>query len=220
MCAPPPICLFGSSRITGPPTRTASGALGFAAGASDDWQTCPSAWAALAPHVRKYAAKRVWQPFYYDGKCAEHLRELGFSDVVHEKRDFFERVTDKKFLKKVDVIMDNPPYTSPETKEAVLGALAASGKPFIMLLPISVLHVAFVRRLLDMRRVQALIPRRVLVRKRNAQSPVPFKYLCWLAYKCDLDSDLIFLDDKNDGEENDDAEDVRAARCGGGGKER
>ena len=60
----------------------------------------------------------------------------------------------------------------------------------------------------------------LLVRKRNAQSPVPFKYLCWLAYKCDLDSDLIFLDDKNDGEENDDAEDVRAARCGGGGKER
>ena len=81
----------------------------------------------------------------------------------------------KKFLKKVDLIWDNPPvrqrrrlaiahgatathslaacgpqYTSAETKERVLRALAASGLPFAMLLPISVLHVAFVREILDM----------------------------------------------------------------------
>ena len=41
-------------------------------------------------------------------------------------------------------------YTSAETKEKVLRALAASGLPFAMLLPISVLHVAFVRDILDM----------------------------------------------------------------------
>ena len=97
---------------------------------------------------------------------------------------------DKKFLKTIDLIWDNPPvrpapyqshalsrpsvqhlceqhipesahsitsrapqYTSAETKEKVLRALAASGLPFAMLLPISVLHVAFVREILDMSQV-------------------------------------------------------------------
>ena len=31
-------------------------------------------------------------PFYYDGACAEHLRALGFSDVIHEQEDFFQKV--------------------------------------------------------------------------------------------------------------------------------
>ena len=88
-------------------------------------------------------------PFFYDGKCANHLRSLGFKDVVHKQEDFFARVLDAKFLKKIDLIWDNPPYTSAETKERVLRALAASGLPFAMLLPISVLHVAFVREILD-----------------------------------------------------------------------
>ena len=101
-----------------------------------------------------YRSKRVWMPFYYDGKCAEHLHSLGFENVVHRQEDFFERVLDKKFLKTVDLIWDNPPYTSAETKEKVLRALAASGLPFAMLLPISVLHVAFVRDILDMAQVE------------------------------------------------------------------
>ena len=57
-------------------------------------------------------------------------------------------------MKKVDLIWDNPPYTSPETKERVLRALVGSGKPFAMLLPISVLHVGFVREIVDMEQVR------------------------------------------------------------------
>merc|ERR1711924_503508 len=87
--------------------------------------------------------------------------------------DFFERVLDKKFLKTVDLIWDNPPYTSAETKEKVLRALAASGLPFAMLLPISVLHVAFVRDILNMAQVQVVIPRRVHVCK-TGREEVPF----------------------------------------------
>ena len=32
-------------------------------------------------------------PFYYDGACAEHLRALGFSHVIHEQEDFFVKVS-------------------------------------------------------------------------------------------------------------------------------
>ncbi|CAJ1351038.1 unnamed protein product, partial [Effrenium voratum] len=103
-------------------------------------------------------------------------------------------VLDESFMRRVDLIWDNPPYTAPEMKEKVLRALAQCGKPFAMLLPISVLHVGFVREILDMQRVQAIIPRRVHVRK-TGQELLPFKYLCWFCFRTQLPRDLIFLDD-------------------------
>ena len=125
----------------GPPVAPSSGLLSGSL-VNDEWQTVRRSWAQVAEVFAGYRSKRVWMPFYYDGKCAEHLHSLGFENVVHRQEDFFERVLDKKFLKTVDLIWDNPPYTSAETKEKVLRALAASGLPFAMLLPISVRHVA------------------------------------------------------------------------------
>lgn len=87
----------------------------------------------------------------------------------------------------------------------MLRTLAAIGKPFILLLPISTLHVQFVRDVLDMGRVQALIPRRVHVRKRDGPE-LPFKYLVWFCYAAELERDLGFLDDGpggNGGEDDD-----------------
>ena len=40
-----------------------------------------------------------------------------------------------------------------ESQERVLRALVASGKPFSMLLPISILHVGFVRDIVDIHEV-------------------------------------------------------------------
>ncbi len=50
------------------------------------------------------------------------------------------KIKDKEFLEGVDVIFDNPPYTSPETKLKVLEGLKSTGKPFCMLLPLAVVH--------------------------------------------------------------------------------
>lgn len=76
----------------------------------------------------------------------------------------------------------------------MLRALAGCGKPFVLLLPISTLHVAFVREVLDMSRVQALVPRRVHVRKRDGPE-LPFKYLVWFCYGTRFERDLAFLED-------------------------
>eukprot|EP00746_Dinoflagellata_sp_MGD_P091348 gnl/MRDRNA2_/MRDRNA2_36212_c0_seq1.p1 gnl/MRDRNA2_/MRDRNA2_36212_c0~~gnl/MRDRNA2_/MRDRNA2_36212_c0_seq1.p1 ORF type:complete len:276 (+),score=66.34 gnl/MRDRNA2_/MRDRNA2_36212_c0_seq1:147-974(+) len=160
--------------------------------ANDEWQTCLSAWEALTPMFKSYMKRRVWQPFFYDGECSNHLRSLGFQDVIHTQEDFFVKVEDPAFLGKVDLIWDNPPYTSPEIKERILRALAKSAKPFCMLLPLAVLHAQFCRDVLDMTKVQAVIPRKVQVKKRN-QDPVPFKYLVWLCYKMALPRDLYFI---------------------------
>lgn len=184
----------GAGRSTrGPPVATTSGRL-CGSVPNDEWQTMRSAWEAVSDHFVHWRQKRIWMPFYYDGKCADHLRTLGFKDVVHNDEDFFQRVQDSKFLASVDFIWDNPPYTTPETKERVLRALATSGKAFAMLLPISVLHVEFVRQIFDMSTVQVIIPRRVQVCKSGGSS-LPFKYLCWFCVGAQLPRDVIFVDD-------------------------
>ena len=85
-----------------------------------------------------------------------------------------------------------------------------AGKPFALLLPVSVLHTGFVRdALLQASRggesseaVQCLIPRKTWVRKKDG-TQLGFKYLCWFCHKTGLERDLIFItddeDDDNDG---------------------
>ena len=190
----------GKSR-KGPPVATTSGRLSGSV-PNDEWQTCPRTWAQIAPHFAAWRSRRVWMPFYYDGRCAGFLRDLGFTDVIHTDDDFFERVLDKKFMKSVDIIIDNPPYTTSDMKEKVLRALADCGKPFCMLLPISILHVAFVRDIVAMDTVQAIVPRRVWVKKEGPDAgEIPFKYLCWFCVRTALERDLIFVDDDDGGDE-------------------
>ena len=67
---------------------------------SDEWETCASAWAALLPLLgARFRRKAVWQPFFYNGACARHLRDLGFTRVLHDRTDFFERAHDAAFLR-------------------------------------------------------------------------------------------------------------------------
>ena len=180
----------------GPPVATTSGRLSGSV-SNDEWQTTRRTWASIADFFAAYKQRQVWMPFYYDGECAKHLRSLGFTSVVHEDADFFERVKDSKFMKSIDIIIDNPPYTTQEMKERVLRAIVNTGKPFALLLPISILHVGFVRDIVPVDLVQAIIPRRVWVKKRDAVE-LPFKYLCWFCYRVGLERDLIFVDDEDD----------------------
>jgi hypothetical protein len=160
---------------------------------NDEWQTTLEAWTELAPVLARWKRKAVWMPFFYDGLCAQHLRTLGFTSVIHEKgADFFTRAADAAFLRRVDVIIDNPPYTAQETKDAVLKALVATGKPWCMLLPSSVLFSAGFREVVDTEHVQLVLPRRVRVCKAG-QSPVPFKQLVWVCHGMCLDRDINFV---------------------------
>ena len=63
---------------------------------SDEWQTCKESWMEITPTLQQFKKKRVWMPFYYDGKCSQHLRECGFKKVYHKKRDFFQLAKDKR----------------------------------------------------------------------------------------------------------------------------
>lgn len=162
---------------------------------NDEWQTTRRTWAAISDYFEVYKDRCVWMPFYYDGQCADHLRSLGFSNVVHTEDDFFERVNDARFIKSVDLIWDNPPYTSQDTKERVLRAMVESGKPFALLLPISVLHAKFVRNIVPMDLTQCIIPHHTWVCKRG-EAHLGFKYLCWFCCRTALERDILYVGDE------------------------
>lgn len=97
-------------QVWGPPQRTSSGRLSAGDPANDEWATTRRSWASLSPLLAHWKEARIWQPFYYDGTCAEHLRALGFTKVHHRRgEDFFDKVRDPAFLAGVDIIWDNPP---------------------------------------------------------------------------------------------------------------
>ncbi len=163
---------------------------------NDEWQTTRRSWAELAPLLARFKGKTCWMPFYYDGACAEHLRSLGFRKVLHSNHDFFKQVERTKFMEGIDLIVDNPPYCGKDMKDKVLRTLARTGKPFVMLLPSSVLHSHALRQALDPRHLQVIYPRRVWVKKQDADE-VPFKYLVWLAYRCSFTRDIYFIGDSD-----------------------
>ena len=166
----------------------------------DEWATAPRTWAALAPYLLpKFRDKKVWMPFYYDGGAGERLRATGFRKVVHEKRDFFKRASTTAVFARARARASTSssttaPYTGKGMKERVLRALVDADVPFCLLLPLGVLHGAFVREALEVGKVQALVPRRCWVSKKGERE-VPFKYLVWLCYGLELERDLVLMPD-------------------------
>ena len=164
----------------------------------DEWATSQRAWNSLAAHLEKFKSKKVWAPFYYDGLVAKRLKLAGFvGKITHEKRDFFKRINDTRFIENVDVVIDNPPYTGKGIKEKILTALIEKDLPFCLLLPLGVLHAKFLRDVTSgerRKKVQAIVPRRVFVHKEHGEE-LPFKYLVWLCYGLELEKDLVLMDE-------------------------
>jgi len=125
-------------------------------------------------------------------------RDQSLHGGTHEKRDFFKRINDTRFIENVDVVIDNPPYTGKGIKEKILTALIEKDLPFCLLLPLGVLHAKFLRDVTSAgerrRKVQAIVPRRVFVHKEHGEE-LPFKYLVWLCYGLELEKDLVLMDE-------------------------
>ena len=161
----------------------------------DEWATATRTWASLfrVLDANGYKGKKIWAPFVYDELAGRRMREAGFERVVHKRWDFFARVRDAPFVKSLDCVVDNPPYTGKNVKERILRALVDVDVPFCLLLPLGVLHGAFVRDILEEKHVQVIIPRKCYVFKKGG-TEVPFRYLCWLCYKMNLERDLYLIE--------------------------
>ena len=134
--------------------------------------------------------KLISMPFYGDGTCATHLREMGFN-VYHEQEDFFE-------YDRGDIVIDNPPF---EIKKKIIETLVERNKPFILIMPVSTLCYNYSKMLGD--DLQLLIPSRrpkfIYYNKKTGEKDENWNkknsaFDClWYCWKMNLPKDIIHL---------------------------
>jgi len=69
---------------------------------SDNYITNKEDWERIKEFIP--TNKKIWSPFYCDGKQKEYFAEMGF-DIIHEDKDFFS------YTPEYDLIIDNPPFS-------------------------------------------------------------------------------------------------------------
>jgi hypothetical protein len=158
----------------------------------DDYMTPKYAWENINRYMKKDTT--VWEPFYGDGSSGRYLTDMG-CDVIHEKKDFFKWEPED-----YGYIYSNPPYSC---KKEVLTRLKELGKPFIMIMPSSVINTQYVRKLFstDDDPLQIIIPRRRIQFIKLVDGTIPENfanrcnfdcfYYCW---KMDLPESIVWLE--------------------------
>lgn len=151
---------------------------------SDNYITTERTWDLIIPFIPK--DKKIWEPFFCDGKSGNYLKEKGF-DVYHKDKDFFEYEP-----KNYDIIVSNPPFSK---KKEVFERLKELDKPFIMIAPSMMLGYKYFQNNFA-NRIQVIIPsKRIsfvkLGEDKNYNPPFAAFIFC---YKMDLNKDLIFLE--------------------------
>ena len=149
----------------------------------DDYCTPFSVWESIIDYIPKN--KKIWCPFYCDGKQKEHFEKLGF-DIIHAEEDFFEN-------NKGDIIIDNPPFSK---KKEVFTRLKEINKPFIMICPVSMINAVYFRNLFKDENIQILIPRRrINFIKDGLINTNRCNFDCFFyCYKMNLQKDIIYLE--------------------------
>ena len=150
---------------------------------SDNYTTDKKGWEIIKEYIP--SDKKIWSPFYCEGKMKEYFAELGF-DIYHEDKDFFTYEPD------YDIVIDNPPFSK---KKEVLKRLKELNKPFILVCPSMMLSYKYFQE--DFKNeIQVIIPSKRMNFKRldntkNYSPPFAAFYFC---YKMNLPKDLIFID--------------------------
>jgi len=86
---------------------------------------------ALRPNTPEAFA--LYDPYYCEGAVKAKWRELGFENVIHDKRDFYEDVRNR-CLPNYDVLVTNPPYSADHLPR-LMDILVHQRKPFAILVP-------------------------------------------------------------------------------------
>jgi hypothetical protein len=75
----------------------------------------------------------IYDPYYCDGGVKAKLASLGFSNVINENEDFYEKI-ESDTIPSHDVLLTNPPYSGVHM-EQLLTFGSKNRKPFLFLLP-------------------------------------------------------------------------------------
>ena len=149
---------------------------------SDNYITNKIEWERIKEYIP--TDKKIWAPFYCDGKQKEYFKDMGF-DIIHEDEDFFNN-------NKGDIIIDNPPFSK---KREIFSRLKELGKPFILVCPSMLLSHKYFQELFK-EEIQILVPfkrinfKHLNSNKKNYSPPFASFFYC---YKMNLEKDLIFI---------------------------
>jgi len=152
---------------------------------SDNYATDKKSWEIISDFIPR--DKKIWSPFYCDGKQKQYFKELFDLDIIHEDKDFFSYEPD------YDIIVDNPPFS--KMKEVCI-RLKELDKPFILISFSKVILLKWFQRLFK-NDLQVIIPftrptfSHLINPKKGYTPPFGVQYYC---YKMNLKKDLIFLD--------------------------
>tara|TARA_R110000744_G_scaffold276385_1_gene389086 strand:+ start:4 stop:483 length:480 start_codon:yes stop_codon:yes gene_type:complete len=150
---------------------------------SDNYATDKAGWELIQEYIPK--DKKIWSPFYCDGKQKEYFKEMGM-DIIHEDKDFFS------YTPEYDIIIDNPPFSK---LKAISEKLKVLDKPFLLVCGSNLLLSKWFQQIFK-DHLQVIIPfnrptfTHLTSQKKGYTPPFGTMYYC---YKMDLPKDLIFL---------------------------
>lgn len=148
---------------------------------TDDFKTPLEAWIKLSPYIP--CNKKIWSPFYCDGSQKQFFNILGF-DIIHEDEDFFEN-------DKGEIVVCNPPFSK---KREVLERLVKLNKPFMVLLPSSVINNKWFHKLVNYDFQIIFFKKEIHYKNLNEKVKYTFNWgtycVCW---KIGLDKDINFI---------------------------
>ena len=146
----------------------------------NNWNTPKTAVDAIIHLVPKNSV--VYEPFWSkDSKSHIYLQEHGFKTVSHVG-DFYSDPPD------CNIIVTNPPFSD---IQRVLSRLFELGKPFILIVPLSLIVRQYFRQYKD--KVSILIPaKRIQFESATSKNRSPFD--CCYITSLTLDSNLIYLE--------------------------
>ena len=150
---------------------------------TDNYITFQETWNLIKPYIPQN--KKIWSPFYCDGKQKIFFKEMGF-DIIHNDEDFF------KATPEYDIVIDNPPFS--KIKD-ILKKLKKLDKPFILICPAYTFQYKFFQRPFG-KHLQLIIPdkrlrfRHLTKTFKGGSLPNDCYFFC---YKMNLHKDLIFL---------------------------
>jgi len=149
---------------------------------NDNYMTNSNEWERIKEYIPK--DRKIWSPFYGDGKQKEYFKKMGF-DIIHENEDFFKN-------KKGDIIIDNPPFSK---KKQIFKRLKEIDKPFILIIPSVMLCYKYFQEYFS-DELQIIVPRtrikfqHINSENKNYTPPYASFFFC---YKMKLKKDLIFI---------------------------
>ena len=141
---------------------------------SDHCESPQVSYGHIAPLVRAVVSSKpnpkIYDPYYCDGGASDKLKLEGFTDVHHEKVDFYRTIRDGN-VPPHDVFLTNPPYSGDHVEKLMsflcLGAQQES-RPFFLLMPQFVHKHEYYQRLIGRKKVFYIVPK-----KRYVYEPPP-----------------------------------------------